>query len=131
MINYSVLFVDDEPGLCAGFEIQYGKSFKVFTCTNTHDAYEKLIAEPNIAVVVSDQRMGHAKEGTEFLTKVKELYPQKKIFIQTENLNIDDLIFSVNSLKIDGYLSKLDSSVDDVRSQLIIKIAEYANDQRI
>ncbi len=53
----TILAVDDEPDILIALEDLFEDSYRVLTTSRPAEALEILRAEPDIAVVVSDQRM--------------------------------------------------------------------------
>ena len=53
----TILAVDDEPDILIALEDLFEDSYRVLTTSNPNEALEILHAEPDIAVVLSDQRM--------------------------------------------------------------------------
>ena len=73
----AVLFVDDDVGNLKVLQIHLSRDYKVLISQNTTDAMGILERQSDeIGLVVADQRMP-GTTGTEFLVKVRQLFPLK------------------------------------------------------
>ncbi len=69
-----VLYVDDEEINLINFKEALCDSFEILTALSGEEALEILAMEPDIALVVSDQRMPGMK-GIDLLSRARELAP--------------------------------------------------------
>jgi EAL domain-containing protein (putative c-di-GMP-specific phosphodiesterase class I)/CheY-like chemotaxis protein len=70
----TVLLVDDEPNVLAAIKrVLRGEGYRILTAETPTTAFD-LLAQNTVHVIVSDQRMPKMN-GTEFFSRVKELYP--------------------------------------------------------
>lgn len=77
-----ILYVDDEVLNLTLFEINFKKYFDVICAENGYQGLERLEANPETLIVVSDMKMPKMT-GIEFIQKAKEKFPDKKFFILT------------------------------------------------
>ena len=102
----AVLFVDDDKGNLKVLQIHLSRDFKVFTAQNATEAMELLERHgEEIALVVTDQRMP-GTTGTEFLVKVRQLFPAIERMIITAFADLPPIIEAINNGQISGYISK-------------------------
>ncbi len=64
-----VLLVDDEPQILLALEDLLGDEYTILKSRTPERALELVRTDPEIAVVITDQRMPHMN-GDEFLTKI-------------------------------------------------------------
>ena len=100
-----LLLVDDEPSILASLRrLMRHAGFKVLTTTSTKEGFELLAANP-VGVVVCDQRMPEMT-GTEFLRRVKKLYPDTVRIILSGYTELNSVIDSVNRGAVYKFLTK-------------------------
>lgn len=102
--KYSLLYVDDEATNLRVFKSNFRKFFNVFTTTNPHEAID-ILAENNIQVIVTDQRMPEMT-GTELLEKILPDYPDLVKIILTGFTDIDAIRDGINRCGIHKYITK-------------------------
>ncbi|TYQ24611.1 response regulator [Pseudanabaena sp. UWO310] len=100
-----LLIVDDEADNLDLLQRIFHRGYQVLRAKNGFDALEILANEPDIAVIVSDQRMP-MMSGTEFLSQVAELYPDTLRIILTAHADIKDLVEAINQSKVFQYITK-------------------------
>lgn len=100
----TVLYVDDEQGNLSGFRSNFRREFNVLTAQSGEEAL-KLIAEHEVHVVISDQRMP-GMEGADLLARVRELNPRAVRMLMTAYADVQAVIDAVNKGNIFGYATK-------------------------
>ncbi len=101
----TVLIVDDEaPVLSAIKRALADEPYKVFTAISAEDAL-KLMKRHLIKVVISDEMMP-GMSGTEFLSIVKERYPETIRIILTGHASIEAAMRAVNKGEVYRFLTK-------------------------
>lgn len=107
--GHTVLVVDDEPNVLSALKRVFRReSWQVLTALNVNDAME-LLASREVGVVISDQRMPGVS-GTEFLHRVKAMYPDTIRILLTGYADFRTVIEAVNQGDLYKVLSK---PVDD------------------
>ncbi len=100
-----VLFVDDDIAVTQGIRTSLRKSpFEVFTAHSGQEGLE-LLAESPFDVVVSDERMPRMS-GSEFLSRVRELYPDTMRLILSGQADLRSAITAINDGGIFRFLLK-------------------------
>jgi two-component system, cell cycle sensor histidine kinase and response regulator CckA len=99
-----ILLVDDEPQVLVALEDLLGDDFVVLKTTSAHSAVELLGQEPDIAVVVTDQRMPRMT-GEELLTTVEGQTEAQRIMV-TGFADLQSVIRAVNTGKLFAYVTK-------------------------
>ncbi|CZF78850.1 Hydrogenase transcriptional regulatory protein hupR1 [Grimontia celer] len=99
-----VLVVDDEPMSLQAMRRILEEDFTVLTAENVADA-ERVLSEIPVQVVVSDQRMPDIT-GTEFLTKVRQQWPDVIRIIISAYTDPQDLIKGINEAGIYNFIPK-------------------------
>jgi PAS domain S-box-containing protein len=99
-----VLLVDDEPQVLVALEDLLCDEFVVFTATSAERALTVVEKEPDIAVVLSDQRMPQMK-GDELLARLATSSDATRILV-TGFADLSAVIRAVNDGKIFSYVTK-------------------------
>ncbi|SKA57853.1 sigma-54-dependent transcriptional regulator [Enterovibrio nigricans] len=99
-----VLVVDDEPMSLQALRRILEDEFSVLTADNVADA-EKVLSEIPVQVVVSDQRMPDIS-GTDFLTQVRNQWPDVIRIIISAYTDPADLIKGINEAGIYNFIPK-------------------------
>lgn len=116
-----VLIIDDEPQVVASVADLLEDDYKVVTFTDPNKAIKFMMQRPEIAVVISDQRMPQIS-GDQFLSQARELTKATRV-LMTGYADLESVISAVNYGQIYGYLTK---PWDPARfKELIDKAAEY------
>jgi two-component system sensor histidine kinase/response regulator len=105
MSEIAVLYVDDEMNNLISFKASFRLDYLIFIANNTSEANEILIKNPQIQVVISDQRMPEIT-GVEFLESVKEKYPNMIRIILTAFSDLNVFQEAINKGMIFRYLEK-------------------------
>jgi diguanylate cyclase (GGDEF)-like protein len=101
----SVLFVDDEESVLRLLtRILRGEGYEMHTATTAEQGLQILARTP-IAVVVSDQRLP-GMSGTEFLRRVRALYPETVRIVLSGYADIESVTSAINDGAIYKFLRK-------------------------
>ncbi len=100
-----VLFVDDDETILRSFERSLGFDFNIDTAMGGEQGLEILRENGAYAVVVSDMRMP-GMNGTSFLCKVREQWPDSVRMLLTGQADMKDAIEVVNEGHIFRFLTK-------------------------
>jgi signal transduction histidine kinase/response regulator RpfG family c-di-GMP phosphodiesterase len=98
-----VLLVDDEPQVLVALEDLLSEEFDVLKAQSGEDALRVMRREPEIAVVITDQRMPRMT-GDEFLTRLDK-HAATRILL-TGYADLSAVIRAVNEGKIFAYVTK-------------------------
>ena len=100
-----LMVVDDEPDNLDLLYRTFRRDFKVFKADGAGNALETLDREGEMAVIISDQRMPEMN-GTEFLGKTLERFPDTIRILLTGYTDVEDLVEAINSGKVFKYITK-------------------------
>jgi thioredoxin reductase (NADPH) len=109
----AILCVDDEPTVLAAvardLRNEFGGRYRIVRAGSGADALE-LLAELRrrgdlVALMISDQRMP-GMEGTELLTRAREIYPEARRALLTAYSDTAAAIAAINEANLDYYLLK-------------------------
>lgn len=100
-----LLVVDDEPDNLDLLYRTFYREFRVLRAESGHAALEILEAQPDVAVIISDQRMP-GMSGTEFLRQTASKYPNIIRIILTGYTDVEDLVDAINEGKVFKYVTK-------------------------
>ena len=107
----NVLLVDDEPMLLAGLRRALRKEpYEILTAVSARDALGILQSQP-VDAVVSDQDMPGMK-GTEFLTKVRQEYPDVIRFMLTGKATVEVAVEAINKGAVSHFFAKPCNPID-------------------
>jgi response regulator RpfG family c-di-GMP phosphodiesterase len=121
-----VLFVDDEENNLFSFKAVFRLKFKVFTAISADAALLILNENPDIQVVITDQRMPEIT-GVEFLQILVDKHPNPVRVMLTGYANLGDTIDAVNKGKIFHYLNK-PWKEDELESTIIRAFEKYTSE---
>ncbi|MBI2305885.1 MAG: EAL domain-containing protein [Rhodocyclales bacterium] len=100
-----LLLVDDEPNIISSLSrLLRGKGYRIVTTTSTREGFD-LMATLRPGVVICDQRMPEMT-GTEFLRRVKELYPETVRIVLSGYTELNSVIDAVNQGAVYKFLTK-------------------------
>lgn len=100
-----ILLVDDEPNVLSALtRTLKTDGYRIFATTSAREAFE-LLAMHKPGVVISDQRMPEIT-GTEFLRRVKALYPETVRIILSGFTELNSVIDAVNQGMIYKFMTK-------------------------
>ncbi|WP_306603216.1 EAL domain-containing protein [Azonexus sp.] len=101
----TLLIVDDEPNILNALSrLLRREGFQILTATSPLDAFEHLAKQP-VQVILSDQRMPEMS-GTEFFSRVRQLYPDTIRIVLTGYTDLDSVTGAINRGAIYKFLTK-------------------------
>lgn len=101
----TLLLVDDEENVIRALQRVFRRDgYRVLTASRVQEAFE-LLASNDVQVIVSDQRMNDVS-GTEFLGRVKELYPRTVRLILSGYTDLATVTEAINKGAIYRFLTK-------------------------
>jgi serine phosphatase RsbU (regulator of sigma subunit)/FixJ family two-component response regulator len=100
-----LMVVDDEPDNLDLLYRTFRREYKVFKADSAFAALEILDTEGEMALIISDQRMPEMN-GTEFLGRTLEKYPDTVRILLTGYTDVEDLVEAINSGKVFKYITK-------------------------
>ena len=103
--KYPVLFVDDEEAALFGFTALYKDEFTIFTAPNGRGALEILKSHPEIAMIISDQRMP-GMTGVELLYQARLISPEAVRMLITAYTELEVVIEAINTGNVYRFISK-------------------------
>ena len=97
--------VDDEKSVVAALQRLFLlEGYRVLTAQSAGEGFE-LLANNRVAVVISDQKMP-VMNGTEFLSRVRELYPDTVRIMLTAHADLDSMGDAINRGAVYKFLNK-------------------------
>jgi len=103
-LQVNVLYVDDEENNLMAFKASFRRLFHVFTAISA-DEGKKILAENEIHVLITDQRMPGTL-GTELLAQAVKDYPDQIRILLTGFSDIEAIKDAINRGQIYHYLQK-------------------------
>ncbi len=100
-----LMVVDDEPDNLDLLYRTFRRDFHVYKADSGFSALKVLDTEGEMAVIISDQRMP-LMNGTEFLSKTVEPFPETIRILLTGYTDVDDLVDAINSGQVFKYITK-------------------------
>ncbi len=100
-----ILYVDDEPANLKLFTMALADHYRVFTALSGAEALAILHHEPEIAVLVSDQRMP-GMSGIELLEKAQASHPEIVRMMITAFTELDLALAAINRCHVHGFIAK-------------------------
>src|SRR6056300_147649 len=100
----TILIVDDEVRSLEALERNLSDEFDVQIAENTSEA-EQILADHWVQIILCDQRMPD-KSGVEFLTEVREKWPDVIRIIISGYTDANDIISGLNEAGIYQYVTK-------------------------
>jgi len=100
-----ILYIDDEQNNLVGFKATFRFDYTVFIAVDIDQAYEHLKKNPDISVILCDQRMPD-KTGVQFYEEMREEYPDPIRMLITGYADIESVIDAVNRGHIFRYIKK-------------------------
>ena len=112
----TLLIVDDEPHILAALQrVLAEEGYRVFAATSGHEGLELLAKNP-VQVILSDQRMP-GMSGTEFLGRVKALYPDTVRMVLSGYAELETVLQAVNEGAIYKFFGK-PWDIEQLRAQI-------------
>lgn len=100
-----LLLVDDEPNVLSSLSrLLRREGYTIITASSPSEAFDHLAREP-IQVIISDQRM-QEMSGTEFLTQVRQRFPDTVRLVLTGYNELEPVTAAINRGDIYKFLSK-------------------------
>ncbi|SFV01440.1 EAL domain-containing protein [Pseudoduganella namucuonensis] len=126
----TLLLLDDEPGiLYALVRLFRREGYRILVAHNAREALE-LLAAHAVQVVISDQRMPEMN-GTEFLARARELYPETVRILLSGYADLKEVTDAVNRGAIYKCLSKPWDDADlKAAVQMAFRVAEQLQGER-
>ena len=101
----TVLIVDDEPRVLDALEAILAAEFRVLRANHGEEALERLAAEADVAVIVTDHRMP-GMTGVELLRRSQERTPDAVRIVLTAYTDVDSLMEAINTGRIYHFVPK-------------------------
>lgn len=106
-----VLYIDDEQNNLMGFKASFRLDYNVLTAINTADALKILEENPDISVILSDQKMPD-QTGVEFFEEIRGKYSAPVRILITGYTDIESVINAINKGHVFRYIKKPWTDVD-------------------
>jgi len=101
-----VLYIDDEDGNLIGFRAQFRFDYQVFLASNVNEALKVLEEEPDLRVIISDQRMPD-QTGTAFFEEIRVIYPMPvRILLTAFTDDRKAMLDAINKGNVYRYINK-------------------------
>ncbi|MGH8002005.1 MAG: SpoIIE family protein phosphatase [Brasilonema sp.] len=100
-----LMVVDDEPDNLHLLYRTFRRDFQVYQANDALTALDVLDKEGEMAVIISDQRMPEMN-GTEFLGRTVERFPDTIRILLTGFTDVEDLVEAINSGQVFKYITK-------------------------
>ncbi|MDN3237950.1 response regulator [Pseudomonas sp. WAC2] len=101
----TLLLLDDEENILRALaRVLRRDGYQILMATRAQEAFE-LLAKHNVQVILSDQRMPEMN-GTEFLSRVKELYPDTMRIVLSGYTDLKSVTDAINQGAIYKFLTK-------------------------
>ncbi|WP_270090169.1 hybrid sensor histidine kinase/response regulator [Sphingobacterium sp. SYP-B4668] len=100
-----ILYIDDEINNLVGFKANFRYRYVVHTASNTADAQEILLKNPNIRIIFCDQRMPN-EVGVDFLNRIKKDFPRPIRILLTAYADMNTVVDAVNKGHIFRFVRK-------------------------
>ncbi|BCB28621.1 hypothetical protein SKTS_35070 [Sulfurimicrobium lacus] len=101
----TLLIVDDEPNILSALQrLLRRDGYRILKAGSAAEGFE-LLALNEVQVIISDQRMPHMS-GTEFLSRVKEMYPDTIRLVLSGYTDLKSITDAINQGAIFKFLTK-------------------------
>ncbi|OGT01679.1 MAG: histidine kinase [Gallionellales bacterium RBG_16_57_15] len=105
MTDKTILLVDDEENITSAlFRLLRRDGYKILRANSGKEGLE-LLAQQRVGVIISDQRMP-GMTGTEFLTKVREIYPDTIRMVLSGYTELNSVTDAINRGAVYKFLTK-------------------------
>jgi diguanylate cyclase (GGDEF)-like protein/PAS domain S-box-containing protein len=112
----TLLLVDDEENVLRALTRTLRRDgYRIFAVSSPREAFD-ILGRNDVQVIVSDQRMPET-DGTEFLSRVKEMYPDTVRMVLSGYTDLETVTDAINRGAIYKFLTKPWDD-DDLRSQI-------------
>jgi two-component system, sensor histidine kinase and response regulator len=111
-----VLYIDDEQNNLVSFKASFRFDYNVYIANNTDEAISHLRQNPDISVILSDQKMPD-KTGVEFFEEIRKEFPNPVRILITGYADIESVINAINRGHVFRYIKK-PWSEEDIRSSI-------------
>ena len=105
------MYIDDEQNNLNGFKATFRFDYVIFIAPDTAKAHEHLSANPDIRVILCDQRMPD-KTGAQFFEEIRTQYPDPVRILITGYTDVESVIDAINKGHIFRYIKKPWTDVD-------------------
>ena len=100
-----ILIVDDEPGILSALKrVLRRDGYEILAAPSAREGL-KILGDHEVQVILSDQRMPEMS-GTEFLSRVRELYPETIRIILSGYTDLESIANAINRGSIYKFLTK-------------------------
>lgn len=106
-----ILYIDDEANNLISFKASFRFDYNIFIANNTDEAIKHLEEQPDISVILSDQKMPD-KTGVEFFEEIRPRFPNAVRILITGYTDIESVINAINRGHIFRYIKKPWTDVD-------------------
>jgi response regulator RpfG family c-di-GMP phosphodiesterase len=120
-----MLFVDDEPHILEGLSQLFDLEYDVHTANSGAEAIAFVKETPDLAIVISDQRMPQMK-GIDVLKNIKAISPDTIRILLTGYADADAILDSVNVGEVFRYVKK-PWQPENLKSIVSLAAATYTN----
>ncbi|WP_137390634.1 response regulator [Rhodoligotrophos defluvii] len=100
----TILILDDEAEILTALEDLFEDAYHVLSTTSAEHALELLARVPDVAVIISDQRMPDLT-GDQFLARARALSDAQAVLL-TGYADINAVIAAINTGRVSGYVHK-------------------------
>lgn len=100
-----ILYIDDEANNLISFKAAFRFDYNVLVANNTDEALKHLQNNPDICVILSDQKMPD-KTGVEFFEEIRPSYPNPVRILLTGYADIESVINAINKGHVFRYIKK-------------------------
>lgn len=123
MKQLKLLLVDDEPLILESLTQLFDYDYRVLTANSGEAALSLLNSHRDVAIVISDQRMGGMR-GVDLLRHVKQLIPDSMRILLTGYSDLESVLQSVNVGEVFRYVRK-PWQPDTLKSIVALAAATY------
>ncbi len=104
-VDETLLLLDDEPNILNALRrLLRREGYRILATTSPQEAFE-LLAQHRVQVIISDQRMPEMS-GTEFLSRVKQIYPDTVRIVLSGYTDLQSITEAINRGAIYRFLVK-------------------------
>jgi len=128
-----ILVVDDEENILRSLKrLLEHEEYEVLIAASGEEALKIIIDNPDVALIVTDQRMPGLK-GAEFLQKAKALVPDASRIVLTGYADINAAIDAINKGGASGYLTKPwdDDEMLQVVNEAVLRFALKRDNKKL